>query len=324
MLCHKKYGLIFGKPPFKLSASKVLLLNKKLKLLRRYVPLEFSGRKTRAITEVKRYKATELRLFLLYTGAVVLKGVVSKRIYHLFLMLSIATLIFANRELCQKENYTSFADSLMEHFVINCMKTYGLGFVSLNVHSLLHIGDFVRRYENLDNFSAFPFENYMQQFKKKLRKRSQALQQIVKRILEKQTLCTPLNRVQTPCTNYYVSHNDGPLLTGLTSPQYKKLVAVDFTINVSKFADSFVQLIDNTVIRVQNFATHMNGEIHALGVSYKSNGNFFSKPCPSNFVNIFLVKTTGKFGSWNVKYIKKKIFVMDWDNQLLCFPLLHL
>nr|XP_047125729.1 uncharacterized protein LOC124807648 [Hydra vulgaris] len=55
-----------------LSKTSLTTLSEKLVLFKQHVPKEFS-RKPRSILEFKRWKATELRQFLLYTGPVVLK-----------------------------------------------------------------------------------------------------------------------------------------------------------------------------------------------------------------------------------------------------------
>jgi len=75
LLSHKRCGWIYGKPPHKLRARDVNKISENLKL-KRHILYEFS-RKTRSILECKRYKATEFRLFLLYTGPIVLKKILS-------------------------------------------------------------------------------------------------------------------------------------------------------------------------------------------------------------------------------------------------------
>lgn len=60
LFCYKKYGWIFGKPPVKLPTRAVLLLNSNLKNLKKYLPTEFLRRKTRVISEIKRYGVSTL------------------------------------------------------------------------------------------------------------------------------------------------------------------------------------------------------------------------------------------------------------------------
>lgn len=62
LLCHKRFGWIYGKQPYKLRARDVNKISENLLKLKRYIPYEFC-RKTRSVLECKRYKATEFRLF---------------------------------------------------------------------------------------------------------------------------------------------------------------------------------------------------------------------------------------------------------------------
>ena len=56
------------------------------------MPSEFA-RQPRRLQELDRCKATEFRQFLLYTGHVVLKGIVSKELFQHFLTLNVAMTI---------------------------------------------------------------------------------------------------------------------------------------------------------------------------------------------------------------------------------------
>lgn len=61
-------------------------ISQKLIALRGKMPSEFA-RQPRGLHEIDRWKATELRQFLLYTGSVVLKTVLSPRKIQAFLVL---------------------------------------------------------------------------------------------------------------------------------------------------------------------------------------------------------------------------------------------
>lgn len=67
----------------KLSQAQLATISDKLAVVRPDIPHVFS-RKPRALAEYKQWKATELSLFLLYTGPVVLKGVLSPEMYSNF------------------------------------------------------------------------------------------------------------------------------------------------------------------------------------------------------------------------------------------------
>ncbi|ELU17541.1 hypothetical protein CAPTEDRAFT_30221, partial [Capitella teleta] len=76
----------------KLSSRQFQEISKNLEDLRGKLPSEFA-RQPRSLSELERWKATEFRQFVLYTGVIVLKDVVSKAIYQHFLCLKVAVSI---------------------------------------------------------------------------------------------------------------------------------------------------------------------------------------------------------------------------------------
>lgn len=83
------YGLAHcGKLKSCISSRQVSLIPTKLLALRMYIHSEFAQR-PRGLDERLRWKATELRQFLLYTGPVVLKDVLAPEVYQNFMLLSV-------------------------------------------------------------------------------------------------------------------------------------------------------------------------------------------------------------------------------------------
>lgn len=329
MLCHKVFGWIFGRPPYKLRSQSILNINCHLRQLRKYIPLEFSRRKCRDLNEVKRFKATEFRLLLLYIGPVVFKNVLSSSMYCHFLTLSVAISILLNKTLSSEERFLRYSCDLLKHFVLNSLKVYDLDFVSLNVHSLLHLPDIVHEFGSLEECSAFPFENHMQSLKKKIRKSAQPLQQIIKRISEANfaNCSVKLNR-DSDASEWQIQHNNGPLYNGFSCPQFKKYVKKDcYTLNISKFADSFIELRDGTIMKIVNFASSIQTcKVHALGYIYKRVKPLFSKPCNSSFISVNCIKDTHKIYSCEVSMFSRKLIVLRSKDSkdFVTFPLLHL
>lgn len=162
----------------KLKSSKVNEINRQLLLIAECIPKEFI-RKSRSLNEIKRWKATKFRFFLLYAGPVVLKENIEKDRYINFLCLHIAVTIFSNEEYIQK--YADYAHLLLTYFVQNFGKLYGKENISHNVHGLIHVYDDIQIFGNFSRYSAFPFESFLQSLKKLPRKHEKPLQQIVKR-----------------------------------------------------------------------------------------------------------------------------------------------
>jgi len=171
------------KNPHRLTHLQVDEVDNRLKRLRKQTPNNFN-RKPRHTKELARWKGTEFRTFLLYTGKSVLKRILSSEKYEHFLNFSVALLILLNSKLTSE--YLDYAQDLLEQFVENCKKLYGQHFLSYNVHSLLHLTKHAKQFGSLENCSAFKFENYMQTIKKFLRQGNRPMAQIIKRISERQ------------------------------------------------------------------------------------------------------------------------------------------
>lgn len=104
-----------------------------------------------------RWKAIELRQFMLYTGPVVLKNVLPDSLYQNFLLFSVAMTILLDPQLC--EQFCSYAKQLLVVFVENLKALYGKEMIVYNVHGLIHLADDAHKFGPLDNVSSFPFEN---------------------------------------------------------------------------------------------------------------------------------------------------------------------
>jgi hypothetical protein len=104
------------------------------------------------------------------------------------------------------------ARELLHRFVTTATSEdlYGRGFMVYNIHSLLHITDDAKHFGSLNNCSCFPFENYLSSVKRLVRNGKSPLQQIAKRLKEKEF---SYNSASIPSTepsvkypnNYYVN-----------------------------------------------------------------------------------------------------------------------
>ena len=172
-----------GGKQFRLSAGQQDEISKRLQNLQRSIPDCFA-RKPRGLDEVDRWKATEFRQFLLYTGKLVLKGILKKELFEHFMTFSAAVCILLAPHLVSKGNNLQYARDLLKYFVEEGFNIYGPGFMVYNVHGLLHIADDAENLGPLDSCSAFPFENFLHQLKKLVRNGNKPLMQVVKRLHE--------------------------------------------------------------------------------------------------------------------------------------------
>ncbi|CAC5356574.1 unnamed protein product [Mytilus coruscus] len=148
------------------------------------MPREFA-RQPRSLAELYKWKATEFRQFVLYTGPIVLKPVVSNKLYYHFLTLTVAMSIYLDLIKETRSPYCNYAKELMLYFVKTSTDVYGNPFVTYNFHNLIHLGNGVENFQtSLNDISAFRFENYFHKMKKKVRNAQNPIAQLIKRIHE--------------------------------------------------------------------------------------------------------------------------------------------
>jgi hypothetical protein len=187
LLCYLKRG----PRVCRLSIQQLTRISDQLVSFKNVMPSEFA-RNPRSLDELDRWKATEFRQFLLYTGAVVLKNQVSEDIYQHFLLLSTAFAILLDPVDVSRQHYLEFSRQLLIRFVDSSSRVYGPTFPVHNVHSLIHLPDDAANYScSLDDLNCFPFENCLQGLKKIVRNSKNPIAQIIKRIVERTSNAPP-------------------------------------------------------------------------------------------------------------------------------------
>ncbi|KAE9522100.1 hypothetical protein AGLY_017488 [Aphis glycines] len=199
--------------------------------LRQFIPIEFA-RKPRSFEDICRWKATELRQFLLHTGPIVLKTFLSEVCYKNIMLLIIAMTILLSSN---HKNNLRFTDYLLNYFVQSFGNMYGQHFISHNIHGLLHIVEDYKRFGPFDSCSCFPFENYLQFLKSAVRKPNKPLQQIVRKYKEENTVIAS----NTPICQ--TMHDNGLMIEKITcSPQFSLIKLQTFSINVATCSDTYI------------------------------------------------------------------------------------
>lgn len=289
----------------KMNFSEKTLMTNGLLSLVGYIPKEF-GRTPRPLSELKRWKATEFRQFLLYTGIVLLKDLVSDDLYYHFLLLHCAY-----RLLCCPYSFNNNLDAseiLLRDFVKYFSKMYGEKNLTYNVHNLLHICECVKEMGLLTNFSAYDFENFMQCIKKCVKKPHQILQQIRKHfearsiIIDRKDISCDTRKgkvVKVNSTNCYMSYN---------------------------FPNNFCLLNSQTNGDIGNIVkiTRMHGNI-LYGVILSNPKNFYELPIPSKQLGIASIENLqgGEELEIDTNAIKCKLMCLPYKTMFIFVPILH-
>lgn len=262
-----------------------------LKLSGLNFPSEFT-RQPRGLNEVRRWKATEFYQFLIYSGPVVLKGILDRGTYIHFLALSIAMRICCNEDLeVRTRENVLYSKELLIWFVKKAKDIYGISFISYNVHNLIHICDDVLYYEkNLMEISAFDFENHMQVLKKYVRKAQNPLVQVVKRSAELEN-CAASYSVKNICTT--ISTNEKNAWFLLKSGSYAKVIL------------------------------SQNGQYQCKIYKNQHLHNLFTEPTESkNLGIVILINNTKTEKLISKDDIKKKVVCVNTENGYVLVPLL--
>lgn len=139
-------------------------------------------RKVRGLDCLAFWKGVEFRTFFHYISVVILRDFLPPEMYNHFLKLFCAITICTNDQYIGK--YLHVADVLLADFVQEYEDIYGKGYITANVHNLLHIVDDVKQFGNLDTICAYPFENTLYKIKNLLKTGHRPLEQAANRISE--------------------------------------------------------------------------------------------------------------------------------------------
>ncbi|KAL2083764.1 hypothetical protein ACEWY4_021537 [Coilia grayii] len=283
-----------------------------------YLPTEFN-RKPRALSDFERWKATELRSFLLYTGPACLKGRVPTSIYDNFILLSVAMTILLSVNLV--ENKADYAHSLLMAFVNHCSKLYGREYIGYNMHALLHLSEETKKYGVLDNISCFPFENFLGQLKKMIRKPNKPLEQVIRRLSERQLKSNVYLRMESNLTMEHVSGPVPPELSVVR--QFRRMTVQTFIIQVST-SNSCVELSGGKIVVVENIIVDNTGEAYVVFRAFQKVCSLYQYPLPSSEVGIYhLSALTSQLHYTLAANIKRKYVLLPIKDGFAGLPMLH-
>lgn len=128
------------------------------KFLKSIAPTSDIGRLPRGIKYLKYWKASELRAWLLFYSLPCISGKLPPQYVQHWTLLVAAIFLLLQEEITERD--LLMAESMLRIFVRDIANLYRLHDYSYNVHQLLHLTLYTRRWGNLWSTSAFRFENY--------------------------------------------------------------------------------------------------------------------------------------------------------------------
>lgn len=277
----------------RLSSRQIGEISAKLLSLSGKLPREFA-RQPRSLTDLDRWKATEFRQFLLYTGPVVLRGILQDNFYHHFLTLSVAMSILLDSNGITRMSSIGYAEELLVYFYRTSTKLYSPIFPSYNVHALIHLSEDARHFKtSLNDISAFQFENHLQKLKKCVRNAKNPIAQLSKRIAEMDNSKIPIS----------------PAAHG-TFVSTKKKDSCFF------LGHSFA------LVKERRPEKTCVCDVYSLNTL----DSFFTSPCDSKLINIAVLRGergTQKRELIEEKKLKHKAVCLPYKSGYVFMPLLH-
>lgn len=278
------------------------------------MPIEFA-RRPRSLRELDRWKATEFRQFLLYTGPVVLAGFLDRNMYYNFMLLSTAISMLVSPE---HLNLADYAGQMLKSFVNHFGELYGTDQIVYNVHCLVHLADEVKRHGCLDSFSAFPYENHLGKIKKLIRKPEFPLAQLIRRLSE----VTATKLVADADITLKREHFVGPIVVGMgVNAQYGEMRCERWTVKLTTGDNMF--LVGDKVCLIKNIIQNDNG-VYAIYTEFSRQSPFYTYPFNSDRMNIFVVNdASDELKSVEVSALRQKCVALPYRDGFVAIPLLH-
>lgn len=248
------------------------------------------------------------------------KREVVEYLYKHFLLLNCAIRLLICSKTCLI--YNNQAKDLLNKFVQEYSSHYGEGYVGYNVHSLIHISDFVLTHGNLDLFSAFKYENYLQFLKKSCKNDRFPLQDAYNRIIEKLNV-----QIKTVAPFYPILKkelNDN-FNSSLISTSYEQVILEQFIVSSKNIKDKYFMLYNNVIIEVSKIIKYLNNEIKLEVKKFKCSP-MIDHPITSDITKLFYIYEIipKELILIDLNSLKYKCFVTSIDNnKYIAIALIH-
>ena len=282
-------------------------------------------RAIRPLKNLKFWKGSEYRTFLLYLGPVLLKDILAGPVYQNYIYLFCATTILSCSAYLK---HIDVAEKLLFEFTKTFSDLYGKDAIGSNVHNLCHVVNDVKKFGSLTDISAYPFENFLFSLKSLVRTGNRPLAQIAKRLTEMQSLkIDHFFDLVTPYATNEISKKKRESSAHAGYRLYKTIYVSENIMLSNNIKNKWFMTTDNIIIELMYVMQDKEG-YYVYGAGIKNYADFFILPFKSSNINIYECKDKSKNDfslpkSYRLDQIKCKLFAIEWKDKLVFFPLLH-
>ena len=309
-----EYWIVAGVNKFNVAQRHEL--SRRMELLKKQIPYEFQ-RKPRSTNCIGKWKATELRFFLLYCGPVVLKDVLLSKLYKHFLLLHVSCRILCSEKYCKK--YRIAAKQYLVTFFQYLGEYYGPSSQTVNSHHLIHLADDVLFINSsLSKVTAFPFESLLGKLKRLLRTPHRPLAQLCRRLHEQKI--TKNEKPTVPRLVEILQKNDEDIVKIM----YKRFTITNMSPN------NVLLLKDKTIFEVLKISMN-DDNIDISGKVWKKKKSIFIFPFDSGRLNMWQLHNrpvdnivTFPLSSVDCKMVHLSVNLREQaSDKVFVIPLLH-
>lgn len=241
-------------------------------------------------------------------------------------MLHISISILSNKSLVKDPQNIEYSENLNMLFILTFQEIYGKENATFNVHSLLHLAKDVTMYGCLEQFSAFPYENYICSIKKLLRKGDKPLQQLSRRLAE-YDIAKNFNRTSRTEFKFKAKkeHYSCSVSHLFVEAQiwYKYLIADSWQIVVDDERNNTIMMHNSSILRVLSIAL-ANEKLCIVGRKYEIIKDLYNlSDFRSGLLGIYFVRESDDIVCEPCISIKCKMFKISCDSNYVVFPIIH-
>uniref|UniRef100_A0A2S2Q2H1 Uncharacterized protein n=1 Tax=Sipha flava TaxID=143950 RepID=A0A2S2Q2H1_9HEMI len=182
---------------------------------------------------------------------------------------------------------------------------------------------FVLIHGPLDNFSCFPYENYLYDIKKSIKSIKHHLQEIYNRIIEKQNVLydeLPFQLLsQSPTLSNEIKYNTSSLIFKTTDTLFEKIILPisNILINVLQEKDRNIILKDGRIVSVHHIVQPYKKPIQLFVKQFFNYSESTTQPLSSFKIGVYILNTSqiSEMFHISLENIKFKCFFVRLSNE---------
>lgn len=279
-----------------LKAINLELAESMIMKIRPFIPSDFP-RKIRSFNDLIHFKASEFRFFALVFGPLLFsKCCENEKMRQNFMLFFSGYRLLMGWNGVVTESDLNDAKETFDMFVFDFGDIYGEEFLTFNIHALLHITDYVKRFGPLDGFSCYKYENYYQLIRKWMRRHGAYFQQLMRRWFQNEGDVKLKSNKNNCFGMHHIKANE---------------------------KDNCVLLKNGDVALIHKCSLTLNGPAYAAKTFMKKEDSF-TFPFSSSRFKIFTVSDlSGQEIIFEPHDIEKKMVRLPDDNKYIVIPILH-